>query len=247
MTNEIHRRPVLPCSAPELLIQVTDDGSRTLMERESGNTFHSSAGAKTETEHVYLNNSGVADRLSCQQNVSVLEIGLGTGLGMLMTVERAIQCGATLQIETLETSWLSAAVISELQLEREVDAALLADYLSFREKQSAAKGEQYRWSPAASIAVTINLTPVESWIPRGDQRFDAIYFDPFAPDAAPDLWTVPIFEKLNGCLSRDGKLVTYCVSRLVRDRLVEAGLCPQVVKGPPGGKRNSLVVVHCVD
>ena len=66
------------------VVQITDDDSRTLIDPVGEVAFHSGSGALAETRHVYLKNSGVSARLACGKNTSVLEIGLGTGLGMLL-------------------------------------------------------------------------------------------------------------------------------------------------------------------
>jgi len=64
----------------------TDDGSYTLLDPQQQETYHSRFGALTESDQVYLRNSGVLKRLQSQQPTSVLEIGFGTGTPLNMTV-----------------------------------------------------------------------------------------------------------------------------------------------------------------
>jgi tRNA U34 5-methylaminomethyl-2-thiouridine-forming methyltransferase MnmC len=42
-------------------------------------------------------------------------------------------------------------------------------------------------------------------------------------------------------LNADGRLVTYCVSRMVRERFREAGFDVHKLRGPCGGKREVLM------
>ncbi|MFQ8804317.1 MAG: MnmC family methyltransferase [Alistipes indistinctus] len=43
---------------------------------------------------------------------------------------------------------------------------------------------------------------------RFDTTFDLVYFDAFAPDAQPELWTREVFAKLFAALHSEGVLVT---------------------------------------
>ena len=63
------------------VIQITDDGSRTLLNPASGIAFHSASGALAETLHVYLENSGVGEKLRQGIEVQVIEVGLGDCVG----------------------------------------------------------------------------------------------------------------------------------------------------------------------
>ena len=81
----------------DLMVQITDDGSLTLVKTGSDDAYHSGCGAATETRHVYLEISGIIDRLRDRQPSRVLEIGLGTSQAMLMTIDAAIENDATIQ------------------------------------------------------------------------------------------------------------------------------------------------------
>ena len=44
-----------------------------------------------------------------------------------------------------------------------------------------------------------------------DFNYDVVYFDAFAPDRQPEMWTEEIFRDLYEKLSPGGILTTYCV------------------------------------
>lgn len=63
----------------------TSDGSRTLHSDRYAQTYRSLHGALTESRHVFLEGSGVAERLRAGRSTAVLEVGFGTGLNFLVT------------------------------------------------------------------------------------------------------------------------------------------------------------------
>ena len=243
------RRETIPIPGHDLVIQVTDDQSRTLLLPDSMVAYHSASGAAAETEHVYLSNSGTSMRLQGGQSTSVLEIGMGTGLGMLMTLDAAIAAGTPLRFETVECNVLERAVLSELHLQRHLKMpGLWQSFLDFRDSLGASVDPgQYCWRPQDDQEVwlicgdALNVT----FAARGP--FDAVYFDPFAPSENPSLWQAPFLRKMRTALSADGRLVTYCVNRQVRESLTEAGFEVRRVRGPRGGKREVLIATASSD
>jgi tRNA U34 5-methylaminomethyl-2-thiouridine-forming methyltransferase MnmC len=63
---------------------------------------------------------------------------------------------------------------------------------------------------------------------------DLIYYDAFGPRVQPELWTLPIFEKLFNWLTPGGILVTYCAKGQVKRDLKSAGFVIETLAGPPG-------------
>ncbi len=233
----------MPAADPSLLVEITDDGSRTLVRGDSLDTYHSSSGALAETRHVYLHNSGVTRRLAARQSTRVLEVGLGTGMAMLLTLDQALANRTPLHYEAIEIGWPSAEVLRELQPQHWGERPqLVADFLAWRETlaDNVPLGD-YRWHPADEIQVVVHIADARSWEARSDEPFDAIYFDPFAPQRQPELWSAAVFTRLGQLLSPAGRLVTYCVSRDVREAMQHAGLQLTRVPGPPGGKREVLI------
>jgi tRNA U34 5-methylaminomethyl-2-thiouridine-forming methyltransferase MnmC len=232
-----------------LAVQITDDQSRTLVNPDSNVAYHSASGAYTETRHVYLNNSGVADRLSSGVKTYVLEIGLGTGMGMLLTLDTALAAGAGLRYTAVENHWLAADVLRLLNLGDHVaDASIATRFLEWRE----AVGEQprggvFRWRVGPEHCIGVYHQDATLWVRDAKSTYDAIYFDPFAPDANPQLWQPAFLSRLHGLLNDDGRLVTYCVSRAVRNAFTMVGFDVARVPGPVGGKREVMIATKHVE
>lgn len=263
---------------PRWQVRITDDGTPTLVDVASGQAMHSGCGAGAETRHVYLEGSGVAGRLDRGEPTAVLELGLGTGLGWLMTADRAAASRTPLRYLAIETELVPAAVIEALDWGRWLADPELAD--AYCRWLRAVEGEMSAWGndPDRSSSTAATATGPEKvsgpetvcpmltfcyrestlrvltadaarWLAglgtaAEEGLFDAIYFDPYSPEAAPRLWRAEVFGQIRRVLAPHGQLATYCVSRAVRDAMGEGGLAVRRVPGPPGGKREVLVAGH---
>ena len=77
-------------------------------------------------------------------------------------------------------------------------------------------------------------TETEGW------KADVIYFDAFAPEKQPEMWSQELFNRLYVLLNNGGILTTYCAKGVVRRMLQAAGFIVERLPGPPGGKREIL-------
>ncbi len=233
----------MPIPGHELAVQITDDQSRTLVNAATDVAYHSASGAITETRHVYLGNSGVADRLLSGTATSVLEIGLGTGMGLLLTLDAAFSGGTPLDYTAIENDWLGTDALSRLELDAQLnDPSIATRFLYWRESL----GEHvpfgtHHWQPGPDQRVTVCHQNARLWAVDAIRTYDAIYFDPFAPNVNGELWQTDFLARMHSLLSHDGCLVTYCVSRQVRDDFASVGFDVERVRGPEGGKREVMV------
>jgi tRNA U34 5-methylaminomethyl-2-thiouridine-forming methyltransferase MnmC len=73
-------------------------------------------------------------------------------------------------------------------------------------------------------------------------RFDLIYFDAFAPQAQPELWTAAVLGAMYASLHPEGALVTYCAKGEVKRTLKKVGFKVETLKGPPGKREMTRAV-----
>lgn len=210
-------------------IELTQDGSATLYVPELDEHYHSVKGARTESQHIFIN---MGLKHSQAEQPRILEIGFGTGLNALLTLQEAEQsqrCIHYTGIELYPLTWPEVHALhysddSRLQLLHETpweQQVQLTPYFSLLKLQR----DLIRWK------ATDEQTPFHC---------DLIYFDAFAPDKQPDLWTRDIFENLYKCLNPGGILTTYCAKGVIRRMLQEVGFQMERLPGPPGGKREIL-------
>lgn len=237
------QRMTIPIDGHHLAVQVTDDSSRTLIDPESAVAFHSASGASAETRHVYLRNSGLLDRMENRSATSVLEVGLGTGMGLLLTLDAALASETPLSYEAIENDWVDADILQQLDLDKQlVHSSLASRFIQWRESLGSPLTDgQYRWRADEHRSVTVHLCDALKWSPSEPRAFDVIYFDPFAPDVNAELWQPEFLAQMHDSLRSRGRLVTYCVNRKVRDAFTSVGFDVQRVRGPKGGKREVLV------
>lgn len=260
----IPERPQSASLDPRFRVMRTDDGSRTLLEIETGDTFHSGCGAVAECLHVYLENSGVGERLRSRRPTSVLEVGFGTGMAFALTAAEAIRSGTSLRYVALEHRLLPPAVMEQVLRDRDSPTGTdpnqqnavpalpalpaLTEYAQVcRELCQGLGGLPVGARGSHDLELTgecrlrLHLGDAAQWQAAGESNFDAVYFDPFSPASSPRLWEVSVLRRMFAVLEPQGRLVSYCVSRLVRERLESVGFHVRRAPGPPGGKREVLI------
>jgi tRNA U34 5-methylaminomethyl-2-thiouridine-forming methyltransferase MnmC len=65
---------------------------------------------------------------------------------------------------------------------------------------------------------------------------DVIYFDAFAPNKQPEMWTYDMLAKVVQTLRPGGMFVTYCAKGQLKRDLKALGLTVETLPGPPGKK-----------
>ena len=209
---------------------ITKDGSSTLYSEQFDEHYHSVHGALQESMHVFIE-SGLHALPAEKSRVSILEMGLGTGLNALLTYLH--KGNREVRYMALEAYPISAKMVDTLNYTEETgqrDAAHV-----FR------KIHEMPWESWQNLGPDFDLfkhqTKLEAFSPKN--RFDLVYFDAFAPNTQPELWTAEIFSKIYEILNPDAILVTYSAKGSVRRAMQSAGFTVEKIPGPPG-KREML-------
>lgn len=215
----------------EKKIIVTNDGSHSIFVPELNEHYHSSFGALSESLHIFIR-AGLDAIRHKFPSINLLEIGFGTGLNMLLTCLNA--CDSLIKYTGLEAYPLDFETIQQLnypELAKEKNAATLFE-----------KIHEIDWEIPSNITKNITLTKQKCFLETAnfsENQFHLIYFDAFAPDVQPELWTQAVFLKLHKSLVSGGMLVTYSSKGLVKQNLRSAGFTIERLAGPPG-KRHIL-------
>ena len=223
----------------------TADGSHTLHSERYGETFHSINGAVTESRHVFLNASGVAERLAAGHATRVLEIGFGLGLNCLLTADLASEYQAPLEYHAFENDPSVLALLPTVHYQEQLKDPQLYDQLiagldsvAFPQSDEIDTRAPLKLTLGRNITLTLHLCDaIHDELPAG--KFDAIYLDAFSPDSNPECWTTEFFSRLHGKTTEGGAMTTYSAKGDVRRALMAAGYKVRKMAGPPG-KREML-------
>jgi len=200
------------------------DGSHTLKVAELKEHYHSHKGALQESLYVFLEKG--LRQFDQASEVSILEVGFGTGLNALLTA--LDQNRPTIEYVSLETYPLPWDVVSQLNYPDIVGDSRAETV--FSDMHHAEWNSEYRLLDGFVIRkMQSSLQDFSS-----DLRFDLVYYDAFAPHAQPEMWEPSIWEKLFGMMKSGSVLVTYCAKGQVRRDMQAAGFTVERLEGPPG-------------
>ena len=73
-----------------------------------------------------------------------------------------------------------------------------------------------------------------------NEKFDAVFFDPFSPKKCPELWTIEFMEDIKKVMNNGAVLATYSCATHVRNKLKELGF--DVSDGPVFGRKSASTV-----
>ena len=214
-------------------IITTADGSKTIQIEDWNEHYHSVHGALQEAKHVYIEMGlhEFINRNPEQKQLSILEVGFGTGLNAMLT---ATDISASKTMITYHG--IEAYPVSNEELK-----ALEYDTLVPSSSQIFDKLHSTSWGVEHKILTHFTLVKRQEFFSDLEDlnTFDIVYFDAFGPRVQPELWTVTIFELIFRAMRAQGILVTYSAKGSVRRALQEVGFSVERLSGPPG-KREML-------
>lgn len=213
------------------IIERTDDGSATLFVPELNEHYHSTKGARTESQHIFID---MGLKASSAASPRILEVGFGTGLNAWLTLKEAERSGRDIHYTGLELYPLEWQTVEPLGYVSDDEQQPAADL--FRQLHTSPWEEEVQLTPHFTLRKV--KTDVNRWIT--EKRFDIVYFDAFAPEKQPEMWSQELFNRLYVLVDRGGILTTYCAKGIVRRMLQAVGFTVERLPGPPGGKREIL-------
>lgn len=216
-------------------IVTTADGSTSILLPEWQEQYHSKHGAIQEANHVFIN-AGLIHLLNKNnyKEISILEIGFGTGLNALLTLLKAEELKIKTNYVGVEGYPIETSEIKQL------------NYTNILKSKSLSNGifnkmHQISWNKTHSISEYFNLKKEEKFFSEINyiNTFNLIYFDAFGARVQPELWTMPIFKTMYKALKKKGVLVTYSAKGSAKRAMQEVGFTVEKIEGPPG-KREML-------
>ncbi|PIA78097.1 SAM-dependent methyltransferase [Gaetbulibacter sp. 4G1] len=233
-------------------IVITADGSSTIHLPEWDEQYHSKHGAIQEAYHVFIKhglhyfcNSEQSEEsqrkkidvtsssVEKYRNISILEIGFGTGLNAFITLLEAKKLKIFVDYFGVEAYPVLMDEINQLNYSEE---------LNVEDKSSLFnKLHEVSWEEFHKVTSYFSLAKQKRFFSeiKEENCYNIIYFDAFGARVQPELWTESIFQKMYSALKIKGILVTYSAKGSVRRAMETVGFKVERLPGPPG-KREML-------
>ncbi len=217
-------------------IFTTQDGSHSIFSQAFGVSYHSKYGAVQESRHVFLE-AGLFYLLPRHRGeIAILEMGLGTGLNALLTLLAAARAGVNIRYTAYELNPLTGEEAESLNYPAVLAMEGAEQY--FRQIH------QSEWEKPAPLTAFFELEKRKADLRDLTEagRYDLVYYDAFAPEAQPELWTEETLGKVTNAMKTNGVLVTYCAKGALKRTLRSLGLAVESIKGPPGKREMTRAV-----
>ncbi len=206
---------------------VTEDGSHSLQVPNMNETYHSSHGAIQESNHVFIKN-GLEHWINKykEESVHIFEVGFGTGLNALLTLQKAEQLNTKIDYTSVELYPLNSDLTNQLNYAEQIGI----------EQALFKKLHGCTWEEPTAITPHFNLQKIKASFQEVliKSDFDIIYYDAFAPSKQPEMWKYELIEKCFTVLKPNGIFVTYSARGQLKRDLKQAGFKVELLEGPPG-------------
>ena len=219
-------------------VVITADGSSTIHLPEWDEQYHSKHGAIQEAYHVFIKHGlhhFCDSKLVSNSNhqISILEIGFGTGLNAFITLLEAKKLNTKINYFGVEGYPVVMNEVVQLNYPTQLEATIKASLFNRMHETS--------WEESHEISKHFFLTKQNRFFSEINEKeaYNLIYFDAFGARVQPELWTETIFQKMYNALKENGVLVTYAAKGSVRRAMQAVGFFVEKLPGPPG-KREML-------
>ncbi len=219
---------------PNTSFITTADGSKTIYNPIVGEHYHSINGALQESMHVFVKSGlNYYHQVNESTEISVLEVGFGTGLNFLLSADYAIKNKISLEYVGIEAFPLSKEIIGETNYDSYLDNNSI--WTNFLNNYS----DSFSNPKEISHEVTLQLYAGKLLSFNSIKKFDLIYFDAFAKTKQAEMWSEESIKCACNFLKDKGIFVTYSVTGDLKRTLKSLGF---EIQRPAGaaGKREMM-------
>ncbi|HSH52192.1 MAG TPA: tRNA (5-methylaminomethyl-2-thiouridine)(34)-methyltransferase MnmD [Bacteroidales bacterium] len=207
----------------------TKDGSSTLYSPTFNEHYHSVFGAINESKHVFIE---AGFNFLNLKSIKIFELGFGTALNALLTYLESAKNKVNVDYSAIEFYPVTQYIIQQLNYTR---------FLSEESKKIFDKLHEVSWNKKIKISNHFHLTKIKHDFNDYlfTKKYNLIFFDAFAPEKQPELWSYQNFAKIYEAMDKQGVLTTYSSKGVVKQNLRNAGFQLERLPGPEG-KRHIL-------
>ncbi|TCC89452.1 tRNA (5-methylaminomethyl-2-thiouridylate)-methyltransferase [Pedobacter frigiditerrae] len=215
------------------ILTKTADGSNTLFNETVGEHYHSSNGALQESKHVFLE-AGFKFAIDKKdtKEISVLEVGFGTGLNFILSFAHCEENNIKLNYTGIEAFPLAEEVIKQTGYDEYVPENVWQGFIA---KYENALIRKQALSSQCELAIANTTLPNF----KSSTKFDVIYFDAFSVQHQPEMWTDEMIAHTCSFLKVGGVFVSYSITGNLKRAVKSCGLKVEKLPGA-AGKREML-------
>lgn len=193
--------------------------------------YFSLSGGLDETRHVFLAGNDLPARF--RDGLSIAELGFGTGLNLLATVQAWVRAAVPGRfVFTSFEAFPMAAPDLDRALAAFPELGRLANDLA---TIWATGSRRFILGPADVVVV---VGDARDTLPAWQHRADAWYLDGFSPAKNPELWSSDLLQQVARHTAPGGSFATYTAAGHVRRALAEAGF--SVERRPGFGRKRHM-------
>ena len=228
-------QPPLPQLPPKDAIL----NENVLRSSRYGDIYYSTENGLAETRHVFIEGTGLPDKLTEERQLIIAETGFGTGLNFLAVVAETMRLKSRTKIDFISVEGCPPD-------KQQVAAALSA----FPELQKIYVKMLQQWPRRwlgvhhmcfldGQISLHLHYGQAEQVLPTLDFSADIWFLDGFSPSKNPEIWSVEIIKQIARLSAHNARLATFTVSASVKASLTDSGFdCAK--KAGFGRKREML-------
>jgi tRNA U34 5-methylaminomethyl-2-thiouridine-forming methyltransferase MnmC len=198
----------------------TKDGSSSIYLEDLDEHYHSPRGAISESEHVFIE-AGL-NQID-KPKIKILEVGFGTGLNALLTLQRA---NSKIVYHSLEAYPLSQEITSQINY-----GEILSGKDIFTQIHAETWDEEYKINYHSFAKYHTKLLEYNT-----DIKYNLVYYDAFAPSKQPEMWDIEPLKHIFEIMEEGGIFVTYCAAGQFKRNMKEIGFVLEKLPGANGKK-----------
>lgn len=204
---------------------LTADNTETFLNEQIGESYHSQTGAVEEALKKYAVPCKIKE-LAKQGQLRILDVCFGLGYNSAMAVSVALEENPHCTIEVIGLEY-DPLILEKIQ-EVNPPIPFFSQY-----KRLTPQATEFK---EGKVMIKVILGDARETVKQlAAEYFDAIFFDPFSPKTAPEMWQEQFFKEMWRVMKSSAILATYSCARMARDNMSKAGLMYD--DGPIVGRR----------
>ena len=212
-------QPPLPQLPPD--DAVFNEGA--LRSSRYGDIYFSTDNGLSETRHVFIQGTGLPDRLAEESQLTIAETGFGTGLNFLAVVAETMRLKSSTKIDFIS--------VEGYPLDKQLVAAALS---VFPELQHIYNKMLQQWPRRwlgvhhmsfldGQISLHLHYGQAQQVLSTLDFHANIWFLDGFSPAKNPEIWSAEVIQQIARLSAHNARLATFTVAASVRTSLTNAG------------------------